>query len=643
MRLKTIHLCFFGFLMMFSALAGANERITHYQTDITIERNGDLMISETITANVEGKEIKRGIYRDIPTQYGSNHFVGFDLLSVERDGQSESYHTEQRRNGIRVYTGKRDVLLPVGEHRFTLRYRMSRMIAFKEERDELFFNAIGHGFIFPIDSADAFITLPKGTPILDTNVFTGPQGSKAQDATITQIGDELIKYTLDTPLDAYEGMSVAVAWPKGHVEAPSTKQTLQWALQDYRSVFIGLAGLISLFTFLMYAWNKVGRDPKKQSVIARFTPPKGLSPGACNYILNRGYQSEALAAAMLNLVVKGYYDYSEPSKKSYHFVRTSKPLTTSDTLSPGEISILNETPNEGQSISFDRTYQKSIRSLKNRFQAVLNAEYGRANFRDNSGYFAISIAITVGFLVVMIITSKDANSAIFGTIFAFTAAFMLLLISRAVVTSIKASKKRGFGKWFRMLFVIGPCAFLIYETTPLTILSANSHPEMLAIPLFGFIATALVILFKWLLEAPTIAGQRLIEQIEGFKLYLSVAEQDRLNFQYPPELTPELFEKYLPFAIALGVETEWGDQYAQHMQNAATSQEQENHDRYRSRFHNSNHRQGYSSLVRGLAAGLSSSIAAASTPPSSSSSRSGGFSSGSSSGGGGGGGGGGGW
>jgi uncharacterized membrane protein len=150
-------------------------------------------------------------------------------------------------------------------------------------------------------------------------------------------------------------------------------------------------------------------------------------------------------------------------------------------------------------------------------------------------------------------------------------------------------------------------------------------------------------LFKWLLEAPTVAGQRLIEQIEGFKLYLSVAEQDRLNFQYPPELTPELFEKYLPFAIALGVETEWGDQYAQHMQNVATSQEQESHDRYRSRFHNSNHRQGYSSLGRGLAAGLSSSITAASTPPSSSSNRSGGFSSGSSSGGGGGGGGGGGW
>ncbi|RMD87986.1 MAG: DUF2207 domain-containing protein, partial [Alphaproteobacteria bacterium] len=68
-------------------------------------------------------------------------------------------------------------------------------------------------------------------------------------------------------------------------------------------------------------------------------------------------------------------------------------------------------------------------------------------------------------------------------------------------------------------------------------------------------------LFAWLLKAPTMKGRRIMDHLEGFKLYLSVAEKDRLNFHNPPERTPELFERYLPYAIALGVEQEWGEQF----------------------------------------------------------------------------------
>ena len=42
---------------------------------------------------------------------------------------------------------------------------------------------------------------------------------------------------------------------------------------------------------------------------------------------------------------------------------------------------------------------------------------------------------------------------------------------------------------------------------------------------------------------------------------LSVAEKERLNLLNPPERTPELFEEFLPYAIALGVENKWGDQF----------------------------------------------------------------------------------
>ena len=67
--------------------------------------------------------------------------------------------------------------------------------------------------------------------------------------------------------------------------------------------------------------------------------------------------------------------------------------------------------------------------------------------------------------------------------------------------------------------------------------------------------------FYDLRKAPTRLGRKVMDRIEGFKLYLSVAEKDRMNFHNPPERTPELFEKFLPYALALGVEQAWSEQF----------------------------------------------------------------------------------
>jgi uncharacterized membrane protein YgcG len=68
-------------------------------------------------------------------------------------------------------------------------------------------------------------------------------------------------------------------------------------------------------------------------------------------------------------------------------------------------------------------------------------------------------------------------------------------------------------------------------------------------------------LFKRLLPAPTALGHRTRRELHGFRMYLATAEQDRLDALHRPERTPALFEKYLPYAIALDVENEWGEQF----------------------------------------------------------------------------------
>jgi uncharacterized membrane protein YgcG len=144
------------------------------------------------------------------------------------------------------------------------------------------------------------------------------------------------------------------------------------------------------------------------------------------------------------------------------------------------------------------------------------------------------------------------------------------------------------------------------------------------------------LLFYHLLKAPTLAGRRVMDKIEGFKMYLGIAEKDRLNSMYGPERTPELFEQYLPYALALDVEQAWAEKFASVLHAAGKEGAQYHPAWYSGAAWGA---LGASGFVSRLGGAVSEAISSASHAPGSSSGSGGGGSSG----GGGGGGGGGGW
>jgi uncharacterized membrane protein YgcG len=144
-----------------------------------------------------------------------------------------------------------------------------------------------------------------------------------------------------------------------------------------------------------------------------------------------------------------------------------------------------------------------------------------------------------------------------------------------------------------------------------------------------------------LLKAPTPAGRRLLDELEGFRRYLGFAEKERLAILHPPDLTPELYERYLPYALALDVENEWSEQFADALATSGQRYQDYRPDWYAGRPWRSE--RGTIDFGRRMATALPAAIAASSTPPGSRSGSGGGSSGRGSSGGGGGGGGGGGW
>src|SRR3954462_4888692 len=100
----------------------AEERIERFVSDVAVERNGDLVVTETIQLWAEGHQIKRGFLRDFPTIYhradGSRVEVRFDVQSVIRDNQYDPFTTERMSNGVRVRIGSADRMLETGSHRY---------------------------------------------------------------------------------------------------------------------------------------------------------------------------------------------------------------------------------------------------------------------------------------------------------------------------------------------------------------------------------------------------------------------------------------------------------------------------------------------------------------------------------------------
>jgi hypothetical protein len=153
-----------AFLLLAAIPAAAEERITSFVSDVSVQKDSSLEVTETIDVVSEGNSIRRGIYRDFPTLYrgpnGSRVRVGFEFRGAQRDGSDEPASVEPLSNGVRIRIGDPDVLIEPGDHRYVIRYRTTRQIGRFPGHDELYWNATGNGWMFPIEVAEARIRLP---------------------------------------------------------------------------------------------------------------------------------------------------------------------------------------------------------------------------------------------------------------------------------------------------------------------------------------------------------------------------------------------------------------------------------------------------------------------------------------------------
>jgi len=618
----------FAGLLATSATAFAQaegERIVQYDSRVTVQRNGELLVTETIQVSVTGEQIQHGIYRDFPQIYqtpdGRSLSTGFKVRLLRRDGQPEDYHLARLPNGTRIYMGSKSQLVTPGMHTYELTYLTDRQLGFFENHDELYWNVTGNGWIFPIDSVTCSVNLPKGAVATNLTAYTGAQGDRGRDFKSSSL-DNFARFATTSSLPATHGLTVVVEWPKGFVSPPTKLQRLTYWHRDNQLVLWAVAAVPLVVAYYLGIWYWKGRDPRRGVIIPLFEPPPGFSPAAVRHLQRMGFDHRAFAVTLVSLAVKGAIRIQQEQKflggKSFTLV--PKPGFSGQLL-PEEEAVLQDLVGDGTPITLKQENHATLSAAINRLRSHLAATQTKVYFNHNWGWGMLGLLFSGG-LSVWTLRNEIGLSI---------PAFLVSEILAAVVAYHLCMRRTK--AW--LLGLCGLAGLIVLQ-----VLGAFPSPA-------AFLAAGIVLglvngIFIYLIKAPTPAGRQRLDQIEGFKKYLSVAEKDQLSVASPPERTLQLFEMFLPYAMALDVEEKWSRQFADVIAAAASSPERSGYspawysgDSYRNA--------GAASFLGALGGSLAGAVASSSQAPGSSSGGGGSGGGGGSSGGGGGGGGGGGW
>ena len=349
--------------------AAKSWRVSDFQENITVNRDGSAVVTERITLAFEGEW--HGIHRMIPIEYpgpdSTNYELYLRVMSVT-DGAGGKLKYESS-----VSSGTRDLKIFIPDAVDATRtveivYGVRNGTRFFDSHDEFYWNVTGNDWPVPIDHVAASVRFPDtASGSLRAQAFTGVYGSQEQDASTKIAGSEAL-FETNNPLPMRGGLTIDVYIPKDILKEPSALTKFFWFLGGNPVIFLPLVTLAVMFTL----WWYKGRDPDPgMSVAPMYEPPPGISPAEAGTLLDDAIHPRDITSTMVDLAVRGYIKIEETAEKGLVFTHKDyifhllKPMAqwTDKDLAPHERVMLENVFQGGE--------ETRLSSLKNRFYTAV--------------------------------------------------------------------------------------------------------------------------------------------------------------------------------------------------------------------------------------------------------------------------------
>ncbi len=507
------------------AYAGVDDfRFKSFDADYYLSQDAkhvsQLKVVEKLVAVFPDYDQNHGLRRAIPKTYKGKS-VDVKVASVT-DGNGVARPDKLATNNDNTVLSIRSDSYLHGEQTYVITYNLQGVIAFESDHDEWYWDTNGDQWPQSFDRVVARAHIPTElAPSLlpDQACFTGVYGSKASDCTMSrqQSDDETVVTTSTTgQLGPGENLSFVLGFSKGTFAPYSPSLLAQLLGMAWTIIAIAAPPLLALI-ILIYLWSRYGRDPKDtRAVIAQYTPLKGVNPMLSGVVLSSQLETKAISATILDLCIRGYMKLYEVEEKA--LIGTSKSyelelLSKSQSqLSPDESTVVRLL--FSSSVSGERVRLKDLANKLSSGAAKLGETL--TDQATQEGYFKRNPSKVV------------LHYALAG---------------------------------FLIMAIAALCIKVTYQFIP-----------------FGiglFAAGALTILFARIMTVLTPKGVEAKNYLKGLKLYMQMAEADRIKMLQTPagaekvSIDPtdkaqlvKLYEKLLPYAMLFGIEQEWAKQFA---------------------------------------------------------------------------------
>lgn len=521
------------------------ERIINFHSAILIDTTGRVQVTEQIKVYAAGNEIKRGIVRQIPVYRknvnGNRTKVDIHVISVQCNGQGAKFRSEHENENLVIYVGDKDVYLDPGIYEYAITYESRGHIGFFDTYDELYWNVTGNDSDLAIEKASATVTLPDGIQAINTACYTGKYGSTDTDCNVDNRGSQQI-FSVSRPLKSREGLSIAVSFPSDIIKRPPPPGKIKLLWEACKQYICALVGLLIAGCFFFFTWRKVGKDPEQPVAIPTFKPPHDWLPATSRYLYKRKYDNKVFTATLVGMAVKGAI-LIEYEKKQYRL----KKGTSTQGLSHEEQQVYDILFAASETLTVtDNNHSRFSKAITNLENAIEEKWDIKDYFLKNWKYIVFGGVITIAVMIAYAVLTGA------GSVFAMLFISPFIVVGPAVIVmAFKSKQKLGCALVF---FVVWGIIFSFGSLMAAGAMLSGIHWVSAVFLLLMPISYAVYI---YLIKAPTVLGAKTTAELEGFRMYLKTAEEHRLNMLTPPEKTPELFEKLLPYAIALDVDNEW--------------------------------------------------------------------------------------
>jgi len=364
----------------------------------------------------------------------------------------------------------------------------------------------GNDWEVPIAAASANVTLPPKAAAAGVRAqgFTGVYGSAERQAAARVEGSKAY-FETTSPLPMRGGLTIDVYIPKGIVNAPGPLTELGWFLESNPIIFLPFATFAVMFTM----WRLKGRDPDPgMSVAPLYEPPKDLPPAECGALVDDRIDSRDITCTLVDLAVRGYVKIEETSEK--------------------------------QLLIFDRKdYVFHLLKPKKDWQGLTGYERVMLENIFLGGETTSLSSLRNRFYTVLPMIKGDIMAA---------------LKQKGMYNTTPES---GYA-WGLLAVALIAIPFFLLQVYGVANFFLSGWIAAAAI----LVSVAIVIFFIRLMPAKSLRGARAWVAVRGFEEFMNRVDGDRLR-----TMPPDTFEKYLPFAMALGVEEHWAKAFAGIIQN----------------------------------------------------------------------------